>query len=269
MAVTSTVQRLACGFGALGLAAFLCPPRQADAGTVAYWQFEPGNFLADSAGANTLANTGVSSSADKSPLAPGAGSASFPGSQTVFSTVSTLNLSALDDLTIECFFKTTQPGLGILFEHSPANTNAPGTLGSAINDLSNELEIYQRGNSGTYLEETTLTVTNNVWHHMAFILDGSETNNTRLRLFLDGVEVGVDNPISPTGDPAARNETFYIGSRLNTQFRYVGLMDELRISDGILTPSEFLPEPTVLPLAAIVGTVLLPRRHLRAIQVVR
>ena len=261
MTANTTARRSVRGVCALFAPALLFPS-QTGAGTVAYWRFEPGDFLADSAGSNTLANAGVTSSADVAPFAPGSGSASFNGNQTQFSTAAPLNLSAFQDLTIECFFKTSQQSLAVLFEHAPANTNAPGSLGGAINDLANELEVYQRGSSGTYLDETTLPVTNDVWHHLAMTLDGSATGVDRLHLFLDGAEVGVDNNFSPSGTPASLNEVFYIGSRLNSQLKYAGLLDELRISDQILSPTEFLPEPS-LALAAGAMAVLPFRRHLR------
>ena len=226
-----------------------------DAATVAYWRFEPGNFLADSAGSNTLTNTGVASSSDTSPVAPGSGSASFNGSQTAFSTAATLDLSSFTDLTIECFFKTSQAGLAVLYEHTTPAIFDPGAFGSAIND-GNPLEVYQRATGGTYLDRTNLLIADDSWRHMAMIVDGSETNTDRLELYVDGVQVGLDaNFSNPTGTPAFLNTTFHIGSRLNTQLKYVGLMDELRISDTILSPSEFLPEPAAAQL--VLGACLL------------
>jgi hypothetical protein len=254
MHVETTRRRLAAATCTLVAFAALLLPRVARGGTVAYWRFESGAFLTDSAGSNTLTNIGVTGSADVSPFAPGSGSASLDGSQTTFNTASALNLTPFQDLTIECFFKTNQQPLAVLFEQAPADTNAPGAMGSAINDLSNDLEIYQRGTTGTYLEET-LGVLDNAWHHMAMTVDGSESGNNRLALYVDGALVGLDNPINnPTGTPAALNKVFYIGSRLNAQLKYAGLLDELR---------KFLivPEPATLPLAAAAGMLARRRRH--------
>ena len=116
--------------------------------------------------------------------------------------------------------------------------------GVAQNDLGNELEVYQRGTSGTYLDQTTLPVTNNAWHH------------------LHGIHVQPDRDARL----AERDLLHNIGSRLNSPLQYVGLLDELRISDRILDPSEFLfvPEPTLFPVATAAALLLLTLRRRRA-----
>jgi hypothetical protein len=236
------------------------------AATVAYWQFEPGNLEADSVGGHVLSNTGVTSSADKSPLAPGTGSALFSGTQTAFSTTQTLDLSSYTDLTVEYLIKTGHTALAIVFEHFGANTNEPGVFGSAINDIGLSLEGYQRGTTGTYISATSADVTDGNWHHVAVTIDGSETGADRIKLFVDGVDIGEFQPgFTPAGTPPFLNQTFYIGSRGNTGFKFAGSLDELRISDAVLSPSEFLipiiPEPGSLLLAAIGFAASLFRRN--------
>lgn len=242
----------------------VCPCAFVSADIVAHWRFEPGNLQADSAGSHTLSNSGVVSSLDTPGFAVSSGSASFNGNQATFQTAQPINLSLFSDLTIEYFIKTTHTQLAIVFEHAPpANTNTPGSVGSAINDLANEVEVYQRGTAGTYLDETTLPILDGEWHHVAMTFDGSETGADRLKLYVDGSEVGVDNNFAPTGTPAFLNEVLYIGSRSNTTLKYTGLLDELRISDTILSPDEFLivaiPEPAsvfLLLTASAVGFAL-------------
>jgi hypothetical protein len=239
----------------------------ADAATVAYWQFEPGALEVDSVGGNTLSNSGVTSSGDKSSMAPGTGSALFDGSQSIFSTVQTLDLSAYSDLTIEYFIKTSQTALAVVLEHFGAGgTSAPGVIGSAINDLGGAyvVEGYQRTTSDTYATNTTSPVLQDGgWHHVAITIDGSETGSDRIKLFVDAAEIGVAT-LSASVTAPFLNETLYIGSRGNAELKFAGLLDELRISDAILSPDEFLiiiPEPGTLLLAVVGLAAGLHRRR--------
>jgi hypothetical protein len=243
-----------------------CVTRPAFAATVAYWKFDPGSLEVDSVGGHHLSNSGVTSSLDKPPLAPGEGSAVFSGSQTNFSTTQSLDLSGYTDLTVEYFIKTNLSGLAIVFEHFGASTGEPGVIGSAINDIGLSLEGFQRGVTGTYISATAFDVTDDAWHHVAITFDGSETSDGRINLFVDGSNVGEFQPAHfPTGTPSFINGVFYVGSRGNTELQFAGNLDELRISDAVLSPSEFLipviPEPATLLLAAVgLAAGLLGRR---------
>ena len=126
------------------------------------------------------------------------------------------------------------------------------------------LEAFQRtAGTAADIEFTTANVLDGEWHHVAFTIDGSEQGDGRITLFLDGIDVGTYFAFnSPSGTPGFLDQTFYIGSRTDNQIRFVGLLDEVRISDRILSPSEFLnasapPVPSLSPLAiALLGTLM-------------
>jgi MYXO-CTERM domain-containing protein len=252
------------------------------AAVVAYWRFEPGALNDDSAGSNALSGIiGPTSSLDVAPGAPGIGSASFNGTQSGFKTTSTLDLTALSDMTIEWYMKSIQGAVAIIIEHGGASGTGP--FGAAINDQfsddADELEFYQRTSGfNAYLKgisdsPATPEVTDGNWHHIAATIDGSETAAERIGLFVDGISVGAYVPVgSPSGTPAFQDLFFYVGSRLGTSNKYVGLIDELRISDELLTPDQFLnansavPEPAsaALWLGLVgLGTVAALRRQKR------
>ena len=73
-------------------------------------------------------------------------------------------------------------------------------------------------------------VIDGAWHHVAGTFDG-----TTLRLFVDGqLASAAAGPSPPTG----ATQSLWIGISANIDFH--GLMDELRIYDGPLTPAEIL-----------------------------
>ena len=184
----------------------------------------------------------------------------------------TLDLSGLTDLTVEWFMKSTQSALALIVEHG--FTNVIGSFGSAINDpfnAPNVIEGYQRTgtNFDAYLEKSITDVLDNEWHHIAVTIDGSESFTDRITLYVDGGDVGTYVSVeSPSGLPSFLDATLFIGSRANSSVKYVGLVDELRISDVILTPDQFLnaalvPIPAALPLfmSAISGLGLIVWRR--------
>jgi hypothetical protein len=74
-----------------------------------------------------------------------------------------------------------------------------------------------------------------IWHHVALVRDKA---NMQARLYLDGVLVG--SSADATGDLSS-DVGLYIGSACCSVQRFNGTIDEVRISNRALLPSEFLP----------------------------
>lgn len=87
------------------------------------------------------------------------------------------------------------------------------------------------------------TVTHNVWHHIAFVRDG-----TTLRLFLDGVSQGT---AVFTGTIDAITDTLDIGYDNGGTARYFrGNIDEVRITKGVARyTADFTPPTSPFPSA--------------------
>lgn len=256
----------------LGLAVWavaLCGPApSALADTIAYWRFEPGNLTYDWSGnGHSLTNVGVIESSDVSPIAPGSASTYFDGTHTTFSTASNLNLSAYSQLTIEWFMKSSQTTDGLLLEHSPDQNVNFGALMVPLNPgygVPGGVGMTNRASIGHYRDYTPAL--SDGWHHVAVWIDNTVNNNTgdRIKIFVDRVHVSTNNDNeNPTALTPFRNDVLYVGSRNNSQYKYVGYLDELRISSGLLDPSRFIPEPSsaMLLCLGVFGLGLRGRRR--------
>ena len=212
---------------------------RASAGIVAYWDFSSdSNGVTDVSGNyNTLVNSGVVISN---------GTAVFNGNHSAFSTARTLNLSSYSALTIEFFMRTTETAnLHMLLEQSAETATHPGAFYFDLNEIApGGIFTVFRTYDGHDADKTTSHVAaNGQWHHVAWVYTkGSSTIDTTL--YLDGVQQEQDPVTFSTTMTALRNDTLFIGSRANREYRYVGEMDDIRISDTALVPGQFLTART-------------------------
>ncbi len=202
----------------------------------AYWRFDKGNPLADSSGnGNTLTETGVSFSK---------GAAVLNGSHSAFNTLNTLDLSSFENLTIECFVRTSVSSKMMLLEHSALFYQNPGAFLLDVNesaagdimggfctapDVKLNLDISAAG-----------IISDGLWHHVAIVYDKNATGTKRSILYVDGI--AQETYASWTDDSAVsfRNAAFYIGSRANSSMKFSGTLDDIRITGAALTPTEFM-----------------------------
>jgi hypothetical protein len=227
----------------------LLAARQSHGATVAYWQFEPGNLAADSSGNNnTLAVTGITSSSDVAPNAPGTGSAYFDGTS---SASVPLDLTADTNLTVEWFMKVTnRSGLQIFMELSPNFNFNNGTFVAYINELDTTLTVANDA-FGVYNRDTPYLA--GAWHHYAMTIDSSVSGSKeRVQIYVDGVRMDNANARFVGGASTNfGNYTLYIGARGGGgYFLANNWLDEIRVSDRILTPNQFLA-PTNYPNSSI------------------
>ncbi len=92
------------------------------------------------------------------------------------------------------------------------------------------------------------------WHHIAGTYDGAT-----IEMFVDGVSQGT----AAAGVYNSNTRDIRIGSARNNGRHFNGQIDELRISNTVLTPSQFLavPEPTSATIMVLGIVGLLARRR--------
>ena len=104
------------------------------------------------------------------------------------------------------------------------------------------------GGSG-FFSSTELSLSLFTWYHFAFVKNGSSYG-----FFLDGLSVG-NGSLNPGQDGSyifGTDGNYFIGTD-NFSGGFDGFLDEIRISNEALAPSQFLnaiPEPSTLALTA-------------------
>ena len=217
---------------------------------IAYWRFESGNESADSSGnTNDLALTGIGASSDVAANAPGGASASFDGLSSFAQTISGMKLSEYDTLTVEWYSKHTDPNEGMMF-----NT-ADGLLYLDINEPTpqagyGKLRVLKNAVGG-YFSDTYSYPTNGTWHHYALRIDNR--TNTTFKLYIDGMPVAY---VPAHHILATRNSfvesSFILGKYTFGGYFYGGLMDEVRVTAGLIPSYQFLIGPLPTPVIDVV-----------------
>jgi predicted esterase len=208
---------------------------------VAYWRFDAGAGLVDaSSNGNSLASSSMVFTN---------GVARFSGTHT-FNTASTLNLTAYTNLTVEFFMRSTAatPAMAMIELTNPFFSN-PGAFIVTLNETNAAGQVMGGfcTASGTKLN-LDITAANAAadgqWHHVAIVYDKVKTGTDRSMLYLDGIAQGVYSTWTDGSGTTFRNATLYIGSRGNSGMKYIGEMDDLRITGGALQPGQFLKAPS-------------------------
>lgn len=219
---------------------FLKAPSTAIPSVVAYWPFSAKQPLSDATGnGHALSNTGVTFKDD---------AAVFDGTQTAFSTKPwTLNLRPYSALTVEYFIRTASASTNILIEHSSNFATYRGGFIAVLNEFNpGQLEsgVSMPGASGgPFNIDSTLAnaVTDGTWHHVALVYDPALLGDDRVRVFLDRVQQGKRAATHTSdADTFFLNDTLFIGSRNNSVSKFVGELDDIKITGEALSTSEFM-----------------------------
>ena len=212
----------------------------ASAQVVAYWPFGAYGLTDKSGNGNTLATNGTGVSFSE-------GKVTLNGSQS-FNTAGTLNLINYAALTVEFWVRVPSvPGSVQLIMEQTVNY---GTLNGAFYIDVNESGVGDvmsayKASGGVNLDTTAAGALNDLkWHHVAMILDRSQNNANRSTLYFDGVMQGTYLAYTSGGTETFRNDTLYIGSRANSQYKFIGDLDDIRITAAALTPAQFLQSRT-------------------------
>ena len=218
-----------------------CLPIAAD--TLGYWRFEGGaaDIAATEASDSSLnANTGVptngplyrSITPDGFSNDDNTQSLEFDGVNDIVEIPHSASLDFSGSFTIEFWMRSpgTGPGQDLIIDKSHGQGGAKGWFFQSRPSVG--LVDFGLGNgSGFPLITSTTDLFDDEWHHLAGTYDG----NT-IEFFVDGISQGttVGGTFSDNGLPIRMGNT----ATISRYFR--GQLDEVRISDAVLAPSEFL-----------------------------
>jgi hypothetical protein len=209
------------------------------AALVGHWQLDEtsGGAAADSSG---NANTGTLGNNPMWTAGQAGGGLSFDGVDDIVNCGSGTTLDNLAAITAAAWIKPTDMGEGGFGRIVVKNAN--GTAGwefmtSATNQLTFNVDY-----ATTDLKRRTNanTIATGVWQHVAVTWDGS-TTAANARVYVNGAEVGYDITTNAAG--ARVNDgtsNLYLGNLADTTRTFKGVLDDVRVYNGILSASEIL-----------------------------
>ena len=225
-------------FALCAAVAFTVSPLLAD--TIAYWPFGTNGFHDVSGNGHDLSPNGTLTTSD-------AGYVTLNGTSDYLTTASALDLSGETAVTFECWTRSTgkKSSFGVLFSApSPAGTSAGSFVLYYTGRLQSQFGMGTSWQIDYSASQTAMD--DNAWHHIAYVIDRTQTGENATRLYLDGVQM--QNSGGQTGAvPALLDDVLYIGggAGYTTSEYYTGYIDDVRISRGALTPDKFLKYPSV------------------------
>ena len=226
---------------ALSAAQFLQTRTAGTTPVIAYWRFDEGAGMADSSGnGNTLTGSGVTFTN---------GVAQFSGTDAL-NTASSLNLTSCSNLTVEFFLRSTvaTPSM-IVLEQTAQFFSNPGAFIVSLNETNSAGQMMGGFCTATGTKLNLDITANNAaadgqWHHVAIVYDRAKSGSDRSMFYLDGAAQPAYGSYADASLTTFRNATLYIGSRNNATSKYIGVLDDVRITGAALLPGQFLKAPT-------------------------
>jgi hypothetical protein len=252
----------------------LMAPAPVGATTVAYWRFEEGTADTQASGANSVldetandndgtpvGNPFYRSDPPVSPV-PRTGAANslslqLDGSGDYVGITHSTSLNLTDGFTVEFWMKgnpTQGESLYLVMDKSHGWTDSTGWGFQGATSTGKLGFIIGTGGSGStnYAAATsTVSLLDNKWHHVAGTFDSTDTGQ-EIKLYIDGAidATGASGSMVTNSRAINIGASWHGGSAFNRFFN--GFVDEVRISDTILQPSQFLvPEPSALTLLSL------------------
>ena len=206
---------------------------------IAYWPFDATNMLADASGnGNVLTGTGVTVND---------GAAVLDGSQSGFATLAPLPLYPYDSMTVEWFMKSSMSGASIVLETSDNFNNNSGAL-VAVGDGDAGYKMLQ----DNYNVLSGWSAMDGRWHHYAIVYDWDATTADIVRVYRDGVEI-TTHSYSYACAPNLRADKLYIGARAGSSLKFVGQLDDIKITGRTLAPAEFMKKRSKPPKGMVIS----------------
>lgn len=221
----------------IGAAAAVGLAMPALAYTISHWEFgsDPaGEF--DATGHNDLANSDGASVAD--------GALSFDGTTRSVISRHVVDFRENQAYTIECWVLAETDCDGMIMELSPnISANGAGNVAAYPGSfyLYAKEGVMVRGSNGRYNGENfdSGNVCDGQWHHIAVIVNPTGATATdKVQLYLDCVRQTTH--VQNNTDSCLRPYRLYIGSRGGTSFPFKGKIDDVRITEGVLSTSQFM-----------------------------
>ena len=198
---------------------------------ISHWDFSSdplGEY--DYTGHNDLVNANGVTIAD--------GAAVFDGTAREFISRHNVDFYSNRPYTIECFALAESDCNGMIMELT-REINLQDSKGSFY--IYAKEGVMVKGGNGRYNGEQfdNGDICDGQWHHIAVIVNPSgATAVDQVQLYLDGVRQ-TKHVQNNTGSSLSAYR-LYIGSRGGTSLPFKGKIDDVRITEGILSPSEFL-----------------------------
>src|SRR5271157_2715224 len=217
----------------------IATPAQAQT-AVGWWKFDDGSGTkaADSSGNGhtaTLVN-GVDWVTGKIGEAVSANAA-----RRQYVSIPAINLSGAKAVTVALWANRTYSTVGghALFEATTNYTNSITGFGFFPDDATcNGIQVALRGNLG-YVANCYSQPSSGVWHHLAAVLDKSQTGGDEVKFYVDGVLQTANRSLhASTNTNNFGNNPIYLFSRAGTTEFTSGMIGDLRIYDSALTAEE-------------------------------
>lgn len=214
----------------------------AGAETIAYWPFGENGLNDVSGNGNHLEADGHISLANDN-------CATLDGAQGLFSTIKALEVGSAEALTLEFWIKfdrstaIANSNPFIIFEWSENFSSSDYSFLFDYNEMNGTmLGAWKVSNGYLMSVQNGDTAGDNEWHHVAMILNPKGSGNNCCKLYVDGSEyvggTGYNTaPQSIVNWPSGQK--VYIGSRANNSYRFLGQIDDVKISSGTIDPFDF------------------------------
>lgn len=108
------------------------------------------------------------------------------------------------------------------------------------------------------IPSSTVNVFDGNTHHVAVVYDPTGAQDV-IRTYVDGVLRGT--PANVSGTFAGNSNLRIGGTGHQTNERWIGTIDAVRISSDVLAPGQFIPEPGSIAMAGVACAGLLARRR--------
>jgi hypothetical protein len=144
-------------------------------------------------------------------------------------------LSEAKTFTVECFIKTVTKSVGAGLLRYGETTGWMLGVGDSNGSLAVSLDADPQTRQSYVFDGSG--VSDGKWHHIAAVFD-SRDENVKVSLFRDYRKVGEWTAVGRLSQPVGAG--LRLGLAFDDAVPFVGAIDELRITSGVLTPDRFM-----------------------------